>query len=392
MSTSPPSQDSPAKVTVIIQTYNHEKWIAQAIDSVLMQETNFEYEVVIVEDCSTDSTRDIVLGFHQKHPDKIRLVLSEKNKESHRNFAAAFVASQSEYIAWLDGDDYWTSPHKLQKQVDFLDAHPECAICFHNITHLYEDGSQELRYRDDDPPKKISTIEDLLVINPIPSPSPMLRGGLIDKFSDWYYASPVEDRVIYALCARYGDIGYINENMATYRIHSGGAWSKLSKTEQIETQLEFYKSIDADLYSRYKEVIDKQVSKRYKLLVRKKAQELEEHLSKQEAKDTKVWSALQKASLLSGDPTTASVEFVDVSSWEPEPEEGRWLAWQLQVLLHENRKLQKKHQQKARRLRKLRKHAQRLHQQLQAIQGSRSWNLLRRFGHLRGEVSGRLRG
>src|SRR5918999_434425 len=113
------------KVTVLVTTYNHEKFIAQALDSVLMQRTNFDYDVMVIEDCSTDRTRSIVIDYQRAYPDRIRLVLAQTNERSNRTLAREFQASAARYIAWLDGDDFWTSPHKLQKQVDFMEAHSE---------------------------------------------------------------------------------------------------------------------------------------------------------------------------------------------------------------------------------------------------------------------------
>src|SRR5688572_14235868 len=107
------------KVTVIITTYNHERFISEAVDSVLMQETDFNYEIVIIEDCSTDHTRDIVTAYQKAHPRIVRLILAEVNKCDNSEFMKAIQGSQSAYLAILDGDDYWTSRHKLQKQVDY---------------------------------------------------------------------------------------------------------------------------------------------------------------------------------------------------------------------------------------------------------------------------------
>src|SRR5947199_10855768 len=112
------------KVTVLVTTYNHEQYIAQALDSVLMQETNCDYEIIIAEDCSTDRTRSIVLDFQRRNPDKIRLVLPSKNLGCHGNrvFSQAFELGQAQYVAVLDGDDYCTSPTTLQQQGDFMDG------------------------------------------------------------------------------------------------------------------------------------------------------------------------------------------------------------------------------------------------------------------------------
>ena len=129
---SPSVSPSPSpKVSVVMLTYNHEKFIAQAIESVLIQRTNFPIELVVGEDCSTDGTREIVRRYAAARPDIIRLVFHEKNVGAYENGQDVLAACQGEYIALLEGDDYWTSPDKLQRQADYLDAQPACALCFH---------------------------------------------------------------------------------------------------------------------------------------------------------------------------------------------------------------------------------------------------------------------
>ena len=121
------------KVSVIVTTYNHERYIDRAIESVLEQATDFDYELVVGEDCSTDRTRDIVAEWQRKRPDRIRLVLQEKNVGGHGNFSAVYRAAAGDYVSWLEGDDYFTDPRRLQKMADFLDAHAECALCYHPL-------------------------------------------------------------------------------------------------------------------------------------------------------------------------------------------------------------------------------------------------------------------
>lgn len=255
------------KVSVLLTTYNHEKWIAQTIDSTLMQETNFDYEVVIMEDCSTDSTRDIVIDFQKKYPDKIRLILSEKNRCDNMNFVTAWQTSPSQYVALLDGDDYWTSPHKLQRQVDLLDSHPDYAVCYHNVTILYQDGSHERWYHDRSAAKKeISTLEDLLAGCFIPGCSPMLRKGLLTEFPDWFYSDNSADWTLYILLTQHGKIGYIDELMGIFRVHSGGFWSGASRAQQLERVIEFYKNINCHLSFRHKDTIDGRISGHYREL------------------------------------------------------------------------------------------------------------------------------
>jgi glycosyltransferase involved in cell wall biosynthesis len=107
------------KVSVLMITYNHEKFIAQAIDSILMQQTDFEYEIVVGDDFSKDRTRAILDNYKKKHPSKIKLLFPDRNLGMHRNFIQTLNSCQGQYVALLEGDDYWTSPYKLQKQVDF---------------------------------------------------------------------------------------------------------------------------------------------------------------------------------------------------------------------------------------------------------------------------------
>ena len=239
------------KVTVLVGTYNHEKFIEQAVESVLMQQTDFEYEIVIMEDCSTDRTRDIVLDFHKKYRNRIRLVLAEKNENNTTAFRREILTAQGQYIALLDGDDYWTSPRKLQKQADFLDVHQECAICFHNATIFYDDNSKKPSNSNPPEQKRISTLEDLLAGNFISTCSVMFRAGLFETFPSWFDTLWSADWPLHILNAQHGKIGYINELMGAYRQHSRGMWNKLSKIQKILRVLEFYERMQVNLNFSY---------------------------------------------------------------------------------------------------------------------------------------------
>ena len=114
--------DTSKKVSVFMITYNHEKYIAEALDSILMQKTDFDFDIVIGEDCSTDATRRIVLEYSRKYPDKIKLLLHNVNVGFISNMMYVLEACTGKYVAMCEGDDYWTDPFKLQKQVDFLEA------------------------------------------------------------------------------------------------------------------------------------------------------------------------------------------------------------------------------------------------------------------------------
>ena len=124
-------------VSVHMITYNHEPYIAQAIEGVLMQKTDFPIELIIGEDCSTDRTREIVLEYQKKHPEIIRVLSSEKNLGMVKNSFLIDGACRGKYIAYCEGDDFWHHPQKLQKQVDYLESHPDCGLVHSDNNRLW---------------------------------------------------------------------------------------------------------------------------------------------------------------------------------------------------------------------------------------------------------------
>jgi glycosyltransferase involved in cell wall biosynthesis len=234
-------------------TYNHEKFIGQAIESVLMQKTAFSYELVIGEDCSPDRTRAIVTEFHRRHPSVIRPLLRDHNLGGIDNYVETLRACKGQYVAILDGDDYWTSPDKLQKQVDFLDSHPGYAICYHDVLGFYEDGSLEPRPLSPRL-KHISTLADLLLVSP-PSCSVMYRRGLFSDFPDWFCTLEIGDWPLHIMNARHGRIGYIDEVMAARRKHGGGVYSSVGKLARLKAKVQVYDCLDGYLGSRYRGIV-----------------------------------------------------------------------------------------------------------------------------------------
>ena len=131
------------KLSVIFITYNHEKYAEKALRSVCEQETDFQFEVVVGEDCSTDSTREILRRVAAEYPDKVRLLFREKNfGRPTLNVYNTTRECRGEYLAYLEGDDYWTDEHKLQKQVTFLEEHPEYIACTHDCVMVDENGNE----------------------------------------------------------------------------------------------------------------------------------------------------------------------------------------------------------------------------------------------------------
>lgn len=212
-------------VSVYMVTYNHEKYIAQAIEGVLIQKTSFPIELIIGEDCSTDRTRTICEEYASKHS-LIKLLLSEKNMGAMANFIRTLSACGGKYIAFCEGDDYWTDPYKLQKQVDFLEANPEYALCFHKIKILLKSG----KLIDDfitKVPKNTTTIKDLAKHgNYIHTPSVVLKNDF--TCPSWFLNCPIGDYPLYFISVGDKKIKHLDETMAVYRFGVGMLTSKPS--------------------------------------------------------------------------------------------------------------------------------------------------------------------
>jgi len=244
-------------VTIMCMTYNHLGYIKQALDGFMLQETNFPYNILVHDDCSTDGTSEIVREYCARYPDRMRAIIQPENQRSKgiRNFPKILEQIESKFVAICEGDDYWTDPLKLQKQVDFLESHPECSLCFHNVLRHNLNGvrADELTTPTDFP--EISTIEDLLIDCFIPTCSVMFRNKLFDTFPDWYYQTYMGDWSLFIMLAKHGDIGYINQNMAVYRIHSEGIWSRLEEQSRFKLWWEARKIIVESLDGTYSHAI-----------------------------------------------------------------------------------------------------------------------------------------
>jgi glycosyltransferase involved in cell wall biosynthesis len=214
-------------VSVHMVTYNHEDYIAQAIESALMQKTNFDFEIIIGEDFSVDKTREIVSNYASKYPEKITALLHPYNLGGGGtiNSLNTFKACRGKYIAQLEGDDYWIDPYKLQKQVDFLEANLDYAICYHRVYEENDNGDRALDFYNSSTEEKTYTLNDLAQGNFIHTPSVVFRNNLFDKLPQWFTSASVGDFVVHVLNARCGKIKYLPDIMAVYRVHGGGAWT-----------------------------------------------------------------------------------------------------------------------------------------------------------------------
>ena len=216
------------KVSVVMITYGHEKYIAQAINGVLMQECDFEVELIIANDCSPDKTDEVIQNILKNHPKTswIKYKKHEKNLGMMPNFIFAMQQCKGAFVAMCEGDDYWTDPLKLQKQVDFLEANSDYVLCFHPISILKTNGE----IVDDfitKVPVNYETIETLARLgNYIHTPSVVFR-NIIKEFPFEFSQSPIGDYFLYMMLAEHGKLKYLEEKMAVYRygvgVHSGSS-------------------------------------------------------------------------------------------------------------------------------------------------------------------------
>jgi glycosyltransferase involved in cell wall biosynthesis len=238
--------DEAVAVSVLVVTYNHARFVRQALDSVFAQRLPEPLEILISEDCSTDGTREIVQEYADSYPHVVSLLLSECNLGSNEVVRRGFRAAQGRYIALLDGDDYWTGDDKLQAQIEFLDRRPDVTICFHNVQVVDERSQSTGRLWNSPDQPKVSGLHKLLRGNFIATSSVMYRQAAVAEIPAWYDGFfPVTDWPLHVLYARQGRIGYLDRTLGAYRLHRGGLFSTLGEREKLEANADFYRQLRA---------------------------------------------------------------------------------------------------------------------------------------------------
>lgn len=234
--------DNKLIVSVCMITYNHAQFIEQAIEGVLIQETNFEFDLIISNDCSKDTSDSCIRNLIASHPkgNLVKYFNHISNIGMSLNADFALKECTGKYIALCEGDDYWTDPKKLQKQVDFLEANPDFSICFHNAEELFEDIDKPSFLYCNTAQKEVSTLEDLLTNgNFIPTCSAIFRSHFLKNFPTWFIKLGMGDWILHILNAQQGKIKYINEVMGVHRIHGGGIWSG---SESVKNNIYVYEA------------------------------------------------------------------------------------------------------------------------------------------------------
>lgn len=235
------------KVSVFVLTHDHAAWIGQALDGAVAQRASFRFELLVADDFSTDGTREIVREYERRHPDLVRTFLPERNLGVAGIWLVAARQCRGEYIALLDGDDYWTSSEKLARQAPLLDANPDWASCFHRATLFHEDGGQPSRPTTPGFDRDVFVLDDLIRANFVPYLTVMFRRDALATTPEWLFSYPWYDWLFHIFCARRGAIGFLDEDMAAYRVHGRGNWSARSRAEQLELDLELYQRLAAEL-------------------------------------------------------------------------------------------------------------------------------------------------
>ena len=254
-------------VSIVCVTYNHEKFIKDALDGVLAQKTTFPFEIIVGDDASTDNTPGIIAEYAARHPGRIIPVIRERNIGATPNFIDLFSRVRGRYAAICDGDDYWNCENKLQRQVDFLERNEQFALCFHPILQVYDDASA--------PPQVIDpfsflgeaarqrgylTIEDLISINVVAALSVVYRYQFHAGLPRWMASHDIGDYPMHLLHAARGDIGYIDDVMGVYRRHRNGLWWQHESKEHQQRHLDDYMAllmdVDSELSLKYHPAFD----------------------------------------------------------------------------------------------------------------------------------------
>lgn len=219
-------------VSIAVLTYNHERFIIQALESFLRQQTTFDFEIVIGDDASTDGTKNILKKFENEYPEKFCVTIQDSNIGMIPNFINTIQRCRGKYIAFCEGDDFWIESDKLQVQVDFLESNPNYGICFHDA-QIYDDTLQMLK--PDDITKSDKTdydLDDLVIENFMHTPTVVLRNDF--KLPEDFVTLPIGDWPLYLLMLNQRKIKKIKRVMAVYRVHNQSAWSSKSMIYRLD--------------------------------------------------------------------------------------------------------------------------------------------------------------
>jgi glycosyltransferase involved in cell wall biosynthesis len=260
------------ELSVILVCYNHEKYIRQAVESILMQRLNCIYEIIVADDFSSDNTLQILQEYIEQYPTLIKILPTEKNLGITKNYQRALKAANGNYIAILEGDDYWTSPLKLQEQRDILDLHREYSLCAHQFILLLEEAADNISNRfilnrlHTEQELITLTAEGLINDNIIGNFSTcMYRKSIVEQIPDSLFEMEVYDWMYNIVAAQYGVVAYINKPMSVYRQHKNGTWSKKTVRAKCEMTINLIEQYNKFLNCRFSQEFE-EIKNRTQLL------------------------------------------------------------------------------------------------------------------------------
>jgi glycosyltransferase involved in cell wall biosynthesis len=248
-------------LSVCIITYNHADYIEQAVLSVISQKTSFNFEILIGEDCSTDQTADILRRLQVRYPGRLSVIYRDKNIGGPRNFEETLNACRGEFVAFLEGDDFWTYDDKLETQVAYLKQHPRASFCYHRVRSLNLTGLPEHIFPPENPPAETTFQFVFQEYNPIHITSIVARRSQLDGLHEWRKDLQVGDWPIALFLTTVGYGGYISAEMSRYRIHSEGLWTRLPDRIRLIYIYQMYLRISNRLSQQERILIDNRIAR-----------------------------------------------------------------------------------------------------------------------------------
>jgi len=248
-------------VSICVVSYQHKNFIKQCLEGILMQHVDFEVEIIVHDDASTDGTADIIRKYEREHPNLIKAIYQTENQFSRGvkpMIEIVYPLTKGKYIALCDGDDYWTDPLKLQKQVGFLEANEEYSMCAHDVKTIYEDDWKAEKTNRFNKPINNATFVDLIDNHFIPTNSLIFRNHLIKKWPEWL-SSPnmiAGDIPLELMLAFHGKLKYYFDAMAVKRINGGGVTAdKSRKLKGMYFKFEMYCNLNHYTKKKYKKIL-----------------------------------------------------------------------------------------------------------------------------------------
>lgn len=248
-------------LTVACITYNHENYISDALDGIMMQETNFPFEIIVHDDCSTDNTVNILKKYAHKYPNIIKLILQKENQYSKGIMPSktTFNKASGKYVSICEGDDYWIDPNKLQIQLDEMRKVEDCQMSFHSAVDVWEDKSKK-----DGISTKQANDNKLFSVNEIvlggggfcPTASLIFIKEAVVNLPEWYDKAPFGDYFLQIFGSLKGGALYIDRTMSVYRRNSIGSWSSTmlnikKKEKEFQKMMETYNEMDRYFNQRF---------------------------------------------------------------------------------------------------------------------------------------------